>query len=122
MLQAHGYLGRYGRPFTRGRISQIRIRMRDFANAVILDSSKIEDQIRSSSTLLRMAAQTDPRARQSYHLYQDELLRTGCPTAAFAKVKKEAQEEHAGRKAAEVKAEAAEVVQVVDIHSNGKIG
>ena len=121
VLQAHGFETAPGRQFTRQRISQSRQRMADFGNRVIVDSERIEDQIRSSATLLRMAAQSDERAERYYRAYEDALLETGCPIRAFAAAKGLALSERAERKAAK-ETEAAEVVQVVEVHSNGKVG
>ena len=124
LLQAHGFETAPGRQFTRQRISQIRKRMADFGNRVIIDSSRLEDQVRSSIALLRVAAKGDSRAAKFFLAYEDELLRSGCPLVAFALVKRLAQEERAERAAAkEVEAEAEVVaVSIFDIHENGKVG
>ena len=70
--------------------------------------------------MLRMAGQTDPRAAGYYRKYEDELLRTGCPIAAFAAAKREALLERKAAKEVEAEAEAEVVaVSVMDVHSNG---
>ena len=124
LLQAHGFETAPGRQFTRQRISQIRLRMADFGNRVIVDSERIEDQVRSSATLLRVAAQSDERAERYYRAYEDELLRVGCPLKAFSEVKRLAQEERAERAAAkeveaEAEAEVVQVVEIVEVHADG---
>ena len=122
LLQAHGYESSPGRQFTRQRISQIRLRARDLGNRIIVASGKLEDEIRTNATLLRMAAQNDERAERYYRAYEDALLETGCPLRAFAEVKREALAERAERKAVEAAEAEVVAVQVVSIHSNGKIG
>ena len=58
--------------------------MVDFGNRVIIDSERLENQVRSFATLLRLASQTDEVARRIYDKYEGELLETGSPLLAFA--------------------------------------
>ena len=121
VLQSHGYESPSGKAFSRQWISQLRLRMADSGNRIIIDSERLEDQIRLNATLLRLAGASDPRAEKLYLAYEDELLETGSPLLAFDAAKREAVSQRRERRAAiEVEAEAEVVaVSLMEVHSNG---
>ena len=80
-------LRRQGHDVTRQTIYNRLQKIKNAPDNVLWKATSMEEQIRTSVTLLRIASSTDERAEEFYRVYQDALIESGSVLAALDAVK-----------------------------------